>query len=175
MNVPLVTHQGFTKGWYWASSSDVKFDMVTGSVIVGDGHALRVDPHTKRCIYPTHLCDPKFKAVSYPMTVVCQDVGVYVYKEKSANLPYYPEHAVRLENMHNNIPDIPSHSTCFVCRGEGESRELVTCNLCLLTSHQECIDVAAFVFPDTVHARLPMALKSSGSMRKCCAQIKLRD
>ena len=113
MNVALVEHQGVTKAWYWASSSDVQFDMATGAVSVGDGHAMRVDPHTKKCIYPTYLRDPKFSAVNDRMIVVSPDIGVYVYKDKSANLPYYPDTAVRLQNMHNNVPTIPSHSTCF--------------------------------------------------------------
>ena len=171
MNIALVEHQGFTKAWYWAPSCDVKVDMVTGAVHVGDGHALRVDPDSKKCIYPTYLHDPKFKAVSDPMIVVSPDIGIYVYKEKSANLPYYPDDAVRLENMYNNVPMIPSHSICFLCKAGCDMR---TCSFCLLTSHRDCIDTMVFVFPDAVHVQLPRRF-GSGNMCKCCANIKFQN
>ena len=171
MNVALVEHQGFTKAWYWASSSDVRFDSVTGAVIVGDGHALRIDPDSKKCIYPTYLRDPKFEARNDPMSVVSPDIGIFVYRDKSANLPYYPDDALRLETMHNNVPTIPSHSACFVCKAGGE---LLTCSFCLLSSHRDCIDTMAFVFPDTLHVMLPRRI-GSNSMCKCCAKIKFKN
>ena len=122
-------------------------------------------------IYPTCLRDPKFEACNDPMSVVSPDIGIFVYREKSANLPYYPDDALRLETMHNNVPMIPSHSACFLCKAGGE---LLTCSFCLLSSHRDCIDTMAFVFPDTLHVMLPRRI-GSNSMCKCCAKIKFKN
>ena len=172
MNIALVEHQGFVKAWYWASSSPVRFDIGTGVVIVGDGHALRVDPVTHKCIYPTYLCDPKFKAVNDPMVVVSPDIGLFVYKDKSANLPYYPSSAVRLATMHNSVRSIPSHNRCYICKAS--VGELLSCNFCLLTHHRDCTDSMVFIYEDVVHVKKPQRLDTDG-MCKCCSSIRFQN
>ena len=127
---------------------------------------------TARSVYIRHICETRSSRLAMIPWVLCrQTLDFFVYRDKSANLPYYPDDALRLETMHNNVPTIPSHSACFVCKAGGE---LLTCSFCLLSSHRDCIDTMAFVFPDTLHVMLPRRI-GSNSMCKCCAKIKFKN
>ena len=174
MNVALVRHRGSVKPWYWRTLPAVQFHFKSGTAMSGQGHALRISQDSRRFIYPTYLCDPKVDVANEPVTIVSPDIGVFVFKAKSSQLPHMPESAVRLQHMYNNVRSIPLHSECFVCCSSDADSTLSTCSLCLLTSHEDCIELVTGIFPDVVDVgKLPNQFTAI-NMCKCCRNIKFK-
>lgn len=73
--------------------------------------------------------------------IVHTDLGVAMYKEKGSARASMPEWALRMHHIWNAALEFGAptpYAECALCCGSSETRLMMTCPLCLNTSHREC-------------------------------------